>query len=99
MFGIGLGELVLIIIVALIFISPEKLPEVTKTAAKALRELRKTGNEFKRSLADADITKIDITNTGAFDAPASVKAKKAEAHSELQAKAAAAPTDESGKTT
>jgi sec-independent protein translocase protein TatB len=59
MFGIGLTELVLIVIVALIFISPEKLPEVARAAAKTLRDARKTGNELKRAISDVDIPKVD----------------------------------------
>ncbi|TAN63391.1 hypothetical protein EPN18_02560 [bacterium] len=59
MFGIGLTELVLIVIVALIFISPEKLPEVARAAAKTLRDARKTGNELKRAISEVDIPKVD----------------------------------------
>lgn len=54
MFGIGLGELILIIIVALLFISPEKLPEIAGSVVKAYREIRRAGNEFKRSVTDIE---------------------------------------------
>lgn len=60
MFGIGLGELMLILIVALIFISPEKLPEVAKSLAKTYRDLLRAGNDLKRTVTEADILDTDI---------------------------------------
>ena len=41
MFGLGMGEIVVILIVALLFIGPEQLPKAAKTIGKGLRELRK----------------------------------------------------------
>lgn len=44
MFGIGGGELALIIIVLLIFVGPDKLPQVAKTVGTGLRDLRRAAN-------------------------------------------------------
>ena len=52
MFGIGLGEFILILIIALIFISPEKLPEIAKAAAKTLNEFKKASAEIRRTVSD-----------------------------------------------
>ena len=49
MFDIGLPELVLIFIVALLVFGPKKLPEIGKSLGKALHELKKSTNEFKQS--------------------------------------------------
>ena len=50
MFGIGLPELIVIFGVALI---PDKLPELAKSIAKGLHELKKTASSLKESL-DSD---------------------------------------------
>ena len=48
MFGsIGMPELILIFVVALLVFGPKKLPEVGKTIGKAVREFRRTSDEIK----------------------------------------------------
>ena len=42
MFGIGMPELILIGLVALIVVGPKKLPDLAKTLGKGLSEFRKT---------------------------------------------------------
>lgn len=55
MFGIGLPELILIMAVALIVVGPEKLPDLAKTLAKQVVELKKAANALKSSFdEDAD---------------------------------------------
>ena len=50
MFGIGIPELIVIFIVALIFIGPKKLPEFAKTLAKGLTEFKKAAEDIKEEL-------------------------------------------------
>jgi twin arginine-targeting protein translocase TatB len=50
MFGIGSGELLLILVVALLVLGPKKLPEVARTLGKAMGELRRVSTEFQRTL-------------------------------------------------
>jgi sec-independent protein translocase protein TatB len=52
MFGIGLPEFILIMALALIVVGPEKLPDLAKTLAKQLIELKKTANALKDSLQE-----------------------------------------------
>jgi sec-independent protein translocase protein TatB len=52
MFGIGLPELILILALALIVVGPEKLPDLAKSLAKQLLELKKTANALKDSLQE-----------------------------------------------
>ncbi len=54
MFGIGFPELVVIFIVALVVLGPERLPEVARSLAKLVNEFRHAADELKKELgADA----------------------------------------------
>ncbi|MFH1626015.1 MAG: twin-arginine translocase TatA/TatE family subunit [Pseudomonadota bacterium] len=50
MFGIGIPELIIIFVVALIFIGPKKLPEVARTLARIVTEFKKTAEDVKETL-------------------------------------------------
>ncbi|MBI5233639.1 MAG: twin-arginine translocase TatA/TatE family subunit [Deltaproteobacteria bacterium] len=55
MLGIGLGELIIILIIALIAVDLEKLPEIAKAAARVVREFKKAAYEFKGMIRDIDL--------------------------------------------
>lgn len=50
MLNIGPMELLLILLVALIFVGPKRLPELGRTIGKSLRELRKAQDEVRSTL-------------------------------------------------
>jgi sec-independent protein translocase protein TatA len=52
MFGLGVGEIVLLGILALIFLGPKKLPEMAMSFGKAIREFQKAKNEMMSSIQD-----------------------------------------------
>jgi len=52
MFGIGLPEFILIAVVALIVVGPDKLPGLARTLGKQVLELKKAANSLKDSLSD-----------------------------------------------
>jgi Tat protein translocase TatB subunit len=56
MFGIGVTELIVILVVAIIFIGPKKLPEIAKAAGKAFAEFKKATEDIKNSVKE-DIEK------------------------------------------
>ncbi len=65
MFGLGAGEILLILVFALIFIGPKKLPELAKNMGKAFRDFQNAKNELvnevKNSMDEAPkITESDI---------------------------------------
>ncbi|HEX9050483.1 MAG TPA: twin-arginine translocase TatA/TatE family subunit [Anaeromyxobacter sp.] len=47
MFGLSFGEVVIIAILALLLLGPDKLPEAAKTLGKGLREIRRATDELK----------------------------------------------------
>ncbi|MEK6599439.1 MAG: Sec-independent protein translocase protein TatB [Deltaproteobacteria bacterium] len=56
MFGIGVTELIVILVIAIIFIGPKKLPEIAKAAGKAFAEFKKATEDIKNSVKE-DIEK------------------------------------------
>jgi len=52
MFGIGLPEMILIMALALIVVGPDKLPDLARSLAKGLMELKKTAEGLKDSLTE-----------------------------------------------
>jgi sec-independent protein translocase protein TatB len=54
MFGIGLPEMIVILAVALIVVGPDKLPDLARSLAKGVLELKRTVNQVKENLTEDD---------------------------------------------
>jgi sec-independent protein translocase protein TatA len=47
---LGIQELVLILVIALIVFGPKKLPELGRSLGKTIAEFKRTSNEIKNSI-------------------------------------------------
>jgi sec-independent protein translocase protein TatB len=47
MFGLSFGEIVIIAVIALLLLGPDRLPDAAKTLGKGLRELRRATDDLK----------------------------------------------------
>ncbi len=52
MFNIGLPELILILVVALIVLGPRRLPEIAKALGRGLAEFKRATEEVKRQIEE-----------------------------------------------
>lgn len=59
MFSMGPGELLLIAVVVLVLVGPEKLPEFARTIARTIRDLKKYGQEVRKEF-EQDLLTDDI---------------------------------------
>ena len=50
--NIGMPEMVLILLIALIFFGPRKLPELGRSLGKSLNEFKKASNDLRSTLED-----------------------------------------------
>jgi len=52
MFGIGIPEIIVIIVIALVFIGPDKLPGVLRSIGKGLVELKRATSDVRSTVQD-----------------------------------------------
>ncbi len=82
MFGIGLPELIIIMVIALIVIGPSKLPDVAKALGKGMAEFRKATQEIKESLnLDEDIQEVKkdfVDSITGLDTPIDLEEQESE---------------------
>jgi Tat protein translocase TatB subunit len=94
MFGIGMTEMIVILVIALVVLGPKRLPEMARTLGKSLAELRRASTELRREFNDvANDARIDPPTLARPSAPASVP-PPATAASDAASAAAEAPDAE-----
>jgi len=52
MMGLGMPEIVVILVIALIFFGPRKLPELGRSLGRTMNEFKKASNELRSTLED-----------------------------------------------
>jgi sec-independent protein translocase protein TatA len=63
MFGIGMPELIVIFVVALVLFGPGKLPDVGKSLGEAIRGFKKAVNEPEKSSDEGEKKINDASRT------------------------------------
>lgn len=68
MFGIGFAEIVLVVVLALLVLGPENLPQLGKALAKVFKEFNKVKREFREALSEAEAEGKDVEQDSSEDA-------------------------------
>ncbi len=68
MFGLSFGEIVIIAILALVLLGPDRLPEALKTAGKTLRDLKKATDGLKDQV-EKEMYSVEKSIEKAMNAP------------------------------
>ena len=53
MFGIGMSELLVIFVIALLIFGPSRLPELARSLGRGMAEFRRASNDLRQSLNEA----------------------------------------------
>lgn len=75
MLGIGIWELLLVLVIVLVVFGPSKLPELGKSIGKGLKEFKKASGEIAEEMKKPDTAEADKTTIKANEATAEEKDK------------------------
>jgi Tat protein translocase TatB subunit len=89
MFGIGTGELLLVMLIALIVLGPDRMPKLARDLGRALADFRRTSDELRNEFLNAD----KYLDVAASSTPAEPPAIAATATPEPPVTEAAVATD------
>ena len=85
MLGIGMPEMILIAVIALIVIGPDKLPGLAKTLGRIFGELKKATNEFKETMeVESKLTEVKKAFDGINEKDIMDKAETENEHENIE---------------
>lgn len=93
MFGIGMSELLVILVVALIIFGPTRLPELARSLGKAMAEFRRASTDLRSSFDEATREPTPQPPPAAPPAPTQLAASGAAPSPPTVAEPAAKPAD------
>lgn len=50
MFGIGTGEILIVLVIALLLLGPKEIPKIARTIGRGMRELERAKDELKHTI-------------------------------------------------
>lgn len=75
MFGLGMQELIVIFVLALLIFGPKKLPEIGRSLGRSLAEFKRASEELKEGLAAELSAEEEKSRAAAQQKPESTKAE------------------------
>lgn len=77
MFGLGMQELVIILVIALIIFGPRKLPELGRSLGKSIGEFKRASSELRNTIEDE--IRVEETKPTVTPAPPAATSAPADA--------------------